>query len=128
MKKKLLFIILGIIVVIAIAVVLSGKKDSTSAQQSASPLVSTETGQSAALPANASAQAQQSDDLVALLRSVTTLTINPVIFSNPVYKALGTDTLILPEPITRGRVNPFAAIGTTTPATPVGGAAAVTTP
>lgn len=116
MKKKLFLIVGAIVVVIVIAAVIGGKNPVT---PSASPLVSMETGQSANAPVSSS-DAAQTNELVVLLKSVNTLSLDASIFNDPVYRALDTDALVLPDPAVRGRMNPFAAIGT--------GNAVITTP
>lgn len=109
---------------IIIAAVIGSKKP---AAPSTSPLVSTGTGQSANAPA-VSGNAAQTNELVVLLKSVNTLSLDASIFKDPVYKALATDALVLPDPAVRGRINPFAAIGTGAAVTTVTPAAATTNP
>ena len=130
-SSKLIWII-GVVVVIGVLVyifVIQGS--SSSSNSSTASLVSTSTGSSASIPTDATSTGSAGDQVVAILRNLSSIQLSDAVFQNPAFAMLTDLSTALPPATNPGRRNPFAPVGTDTAAssTPTAlSTGAITTP
>lgn len=111
-KKLLIFLGLAVVIAIVAAVVLGGGGSST---PQTGLVTSSPTGQvvtPGTIANDPQSQAnQRSQELVVLLRSVSSLSLDDAVFLNPVYGILEDISSQLPPDRNPGRRNPFLPIG-----------------
>ena len=74
-------------------------------------LVSTNTGQATGLAVATTGAGDTGDQVVALLRNLSTIQLSDAVFQNPGFAMLQDISVNLPAVTNAGRRNPFAAIG-----------------
>ena len=128
-SSKLIWII-GAVVVIGVLVYLFASKGSSSSSSSTASLVSTTTGSSATLPTVATTTGSAGDQVVVILRNLSSIQLSDAVFQNPAFAMLTDLSTTIPPATNPGRRNPFAPVGTdTATATPTAlSTGSITTP
>ena len=126
-KSSIYIIVVVVLVVIAIVVyVLAVKGKGANASSGTPGLVSTNTGSTSgvptsssttanSIPTSAGAVATPGQQVVALLRNLSSIQLDDTIFTNPSFGLLQDLSVQLPEVTNQGRRNPFAPVGSDTP-------------
>lgn len=106
------------VVIVAALVYFFARSGSAPAASNNATLVSTSTGTAQGLQsqaaANGSAKNPSGDQIVALLRNVSSIQLNDSLFQSPAFATLTDLSIALPAVTSQGRRNPFAAAGTDT--------------
>lgn len=112
-SKSSIFILIAVavILVVGLAYLFGNKGASSSSQQTG--LVSTTTGSAAGLAATTTATTgtDTGDQVVTLLRSLSSITLDDSVFHNPSFALLSDLSIALPPVTNQGRRNPFAPVG-----------------
>lgn len=129
-SSKLIWIIGGIVIVGILVYVFVIRGSSSSSSSSTASLVSTGTGSTASLPTAATSTGTAGDQVVAILRNLSSIQLSDAVFQNPAFAMLTDLSTTIPPATNPGRRNPFAPVGTdTTTATPTAlSTGSITTP
>lgn len=88
-----------------------------------SGLVSTNTGRTTGTTVATTGSVNTGDQVVSLLRSLSTIQLSDAVFQNPTFELLSDISITLPPVVNQGRRNPFAPIsGDNTSIIPAGSA------
>ena len=118
----LLWIGLAIVIVAALIYFFARSGTSTPAATSSknATLVSTNTGTAQGIKSSntttAGSPVSSGDQIVSILRNVSSIQLNDALFQNPAFATLTDLSIALPAVTTQGRRNPFAPAGTDTTA------------
>lgn len=113
-SKSSMFILIVVILLVVAGLVYffvikgSGEKDSTTQ----TGLVSTNNGQVTGVTASTTGNQSAGDQVVALLRNLSTIQLNGEVFQNPQFASLKDISINLAPVTNQGRRNPFAAVST----------------
>ena len=112
-KSSTLILILAAVLVVGILVYFFVIRSSGSSSASTDAgLVSTNTGAASAVPTAATSAGNPGDQVVALLRNLTAISLSDAVFQNPSFAMLTDLSIALPPATNPGRRNPFAPVGT----------------
>ncbi len=118
MKSKSSTFILIIVVLLVVGglvyfFVIKGKDGGAPASESLATggLVSTNTGRTTGAAVATTGTANPGDQVVALLRNLSTIQLSDAVFVNPSFSQLRDISIVLPPVTNQGRRNPFAPIG-----------------
>lgn len=129
-SKSSIFILIVVILLVVGGLVyfFSGAKQ-VEGQTQATGLVSSNTGQATGVAVATTGTANTGDQVVALLRNLSTIQLNEAVFQNPGFVLLRDISITLPPVTTQGRRNPFAPVsGTNAELAPGAATPAATTP
>jgi hypothetical protein len=114
-SKSSIFILIVIVLLVVGGLVyfFAGGSDSTSSgtpNLGSGGLVSGATGQSTGIAVGTTGTSSTGDQVVALLRNLSTIQLNDAVFQHPGFGMLRDITITLPPVTSQGRRNPFAPI------------------
>jgi hypothetical protein len=111
-KPSTLILILAVILVVGGLVYVFVIRGSSSSSSTDASLVSTTTGSKTSLPTAATSTGSTGDQVVTILRNLSSIQLSDAVFQNPAFTMLTDLSTSLPPATNPGRRNPFAPVGT----------------
>jgi hypothetical protein len=116
-SKSSIFILVVVILLVVGALIYFFVGGSNTAAAQSSSLVSTNTGKTTGLVVATTGASNTGDQVVSLLRNLSTIQLSDAVFQNPGFGLLQDISIALPPVVNPGRRNPFAPIGNDAAAT-----------